>query len=118
MIQGTLLFSEERYEEAEAALTDSVETGTVVVGAYYYRGLSRLALGDYEKAVEDFSEAVKWEEDIYGCIFNRGVCYYALGDNEAAAADFCNVVENSSDESLVFSAAELLTAIEYPEKAQ
>lgn len=118
LIQGTLLFSEERYEEAEAALTDSVETGTVVVGAYYYRGLSRLALGDYEKAVEDFSEAVKWEEDIYGCIFNRGVCYYALGDNEAAAADFSNVVENSTDESLILSASELLSAIEYPEKAR
>ena len=116
LIQGTLLFSEERYEEAEAALTNSLETGTVVVGAYYYRGLSRLALGEYEKAVEDFSEAVKWEEDIFGCIFNRGVCYYALGDNEAAAADFCNVAENCTDESLVLSAEELLTAMGNPEK--
>ena len=116
LIEGTLLFSEERYEEAEAALTDSVETGTIVVGAYYYRGLSRLALGEYEKAVGDFTEAVKWETDIYGCIFNRGVCYYALGDDKAAVADFTEVTENSEDAALIQSAMELLNAIEHPEK--
>lgn len=115
LIEGTLLFSEERYEEAEAALTDSLDTGTIVVGAYYYRGLSRLALGEYEKAVGDFTEAAKWETDVYGCIFNRGVCYYALGDDEAAAADFLEVTENSEDVSLIQSAVELLNAIENPE---
>ena len=34
LIEGILLFSEERYEEAEAALSASLDTGTIVAGAY------------------------------------------------------------------------------------
>ena len=112
LIEGILLFSEERYEEAEAALSASLDTGTTVAGAHYYRGLSRLAMGAYEKAAEDFTEALHWEENVYECVFNRGVCYYALGENGKALADFRNVVENSGDEALKASAGELLAALQ------
>ena len=112
LIEGILLFSEERYEEAEAALSASLDTGTIVAGAYYYRGLSRLAMGAYEKAAEDFTEALQWEENVFECIFNRGVCYYAIGQNEKALADFQNVIDNSGDEALEASAGELLAALQ------
>ena len=112
LIEGILLFSEERYEEAEAALSASLDTGTTVAGAHYYRGLSRLAMGAYEKAAEDFTEALQWEENVFECIFNRGVCYYAIGQNEKALADFQNVIDNSGDEALEASAGELLAALQ------
>ena len=112
LIEGILLFSEERYEEAEAALSASLDTGTIVAGAYYYRGLSRLAMGAFEKAAEDFTEALQWEENVFECIFNRGVCYYAIGQNEKALADFQNVIDNSGDEALEASAGELLAALQ------
>lgn len=111
LIDGIMLFSEERYEDAVNALSDSLQTGTVVTGVYYYRGLSRLAIGDYEKAALDFTEAIEWEEDVFSCIFNRGVCHYALGQDEKAMADFSNVVENCTDEALVQSALELLASM-------
>lgn len=111
LIEGVLLFSEERYEEAEAALSASLDTGTIVAGAYYYRGLSRLAMGAFEKAVGDFTEALQWEENVYECIFNRGVCYYAIGENEKARTDFQDVIDNSADEALEASARELLAAL-------
>lgn len=111
LIEGILMFSEERYEEAETALSSSIGTGTIVVGAHYYRGLSRLAMGAFEEAAVDFTEALKWEENVFECIFNRGVCYYAIGENEKALADFQNVIDNSADEALEASAKELLKAM-------
>lgn len=108
LIDGIMMFSEERYQEAVDSLTASVNTGKVVTGAYYYRGLSYLAIGDFQKAAEDFTQATYWEEDIYSCIFNRGVCYYALEQDDRAREDFQNVVENCADEALAQSAAELL----------
>jgi tetratricopeptide (TPR) repeat protein len=112
LIDGIMTFSEENYKEAEAALTASLETGTTVAGAYYYRGLARLALGDYENAAQDFTLAVDWEEDVFSCIFNRGVCYYALEQDEKAITDLLYVAENASDESLVLSAVELLSGLQ------
>lgn len=112
LIEGILLFSEERYEEAEAALTASLDTGDAVAGVHYYRGLSRLAMESYEKAAEDFTEALQREENVYECIFNRGVCYYAIGEKEKALADFQNVIDNSADEALEASARELLSALQ------
>ena len=111
LIEGILLFSEEKYEEAVTALSASIDTGNIVLGAHYYRGLSRLAMNDYEKAAEDFTEALQWEDNMYECLFNRGVCYYALGENEKALVDFQNVMDNSPEESLVASAKELVSAL-------
>ena len=106
------MFAEERYEEAEKALTDSVAAGKTVVGTYYYRGLSRLALGEYETAAEDFTEAMAWEDNTLSCIFNRGICYYALGDIEKALEDLVTVATNEIDPTLAASAQELLASME------
>lgn len=111
LIEGILLFSEEKYEEAVTALSASINTGNIVLGAHYYRGLSRLAMNEFEKAAEDFTEALQWEDNIYECLFNRGVCYYALGENKKALVDFQNVMDNSSEESLAASAEELVSAL-------
>ena len=112
LIEGILLFSEERYEEAETAFSEAIDTGTLTVGTYYYRGLTRLALGNFENAADDFTEALKWEEDKDSCIFNRGVCYAALGENEKAREDLQYIVENAVDESLAASAQELLVTFQ------
>ena len=111
LIEGILMFSEECYEEAEKAITESIDSGTVAVGSYYYRGLSRLALNKFEEAAVDFTLAQDWEQDQISCIFNRGICYYALGKDDLAAADFEHVVSNSMDEALVASAEELLAVM-------
>ena len=111
LIEGILHFSEERYEEAESALSDSIDTGKIVVGSYYYRGLSRLAMGDFENAADDFTQALQWEEDQDSCIFNRGVCYTALGEHEKAEEDLRYIAENAADESLAASAEELLLTL-------
>jgi len=115
LIEGILLFSEERYEEGDEALSASLETGTTVVGAYYYRGLCRLASGKYADAIPDFTEAVNWEENDLACIFNRGVCYYALEDYESAYYDLEYVALNDSEGALAASALELLDTLEVVE---
>lgn len=112
LIEGILLFSEERYEEAEAAFSEAIDTGTLTVGTYYYRGLTRLAMGEFENAAVDFTEALKWEADKDSCIFNRGVCYAAMGENEKARADLLHIVENAADASLAASAQELLVTFQ------
>jgi len=111
LIEGILLFSEERYEDAEAALTECLDKGTIVTGVYYYRALSRMALGNFEQAAEDFTEALNWEENKNECIFNRGVCYYAMEDFEKATADLQFIAEESGDEALALSAEELLATL-------
>jgi tetratricopeptide (TPR) repeat protein len=112
LIEGILMFSEERYEEAETALTNSIEVGKVVVGTHYYRGLSRLALGKFETAIEDFTEALAWEDDTLSCLFNRGICYFALGEVEKGLEDLVTVASNNEDPTLAASAQELLESME------
>lgn len=112
LIEGILMFSEERYEEAENALTNSIEAGKVVVGTYYYRGLARLALGKFETAAEDFTEALTWEENTLSCLFNRGICYFALDEVEMGLQDLLTVAMNDEDAALAASAQELLDSME------
>ena len=117
LIEGILMFSQEKYEDADAALTASIDTGKIVPGAYYYRGLVRMASGQYEPAVGDFTEALNWEENQLGCIFNRGVCYFAMEEDEKAEEDLSYVVENDTEGSLAASAKDLLDTIELMKKA-
>ena len=112
LIEGILLFTQEKYEDADVALTGSIDTGKIVPGAYYYRGLVRMASGSYEDAVADFTEALNWEENKLGCIFNRGVCYFAMEEDEKSKADLTLVIEDNSDEALAVSARELLDTME------
>ena len=114
LIEGILMFAEERYEEAETALSECIASGDIAVGTYYYRGLSRLAQNKYETAAEDFTEALNWEEDKASCRFNRGICYYAMEEEEKAVEDLQYVVSNA-DEALALSAAEFLEAMELEE---
>lgn len=118
LIEGILLFSQEKYEEADGVFTRSIETGKIVPGVYYYRGLTRMAYNQYEGAVADFTEALNYEEDKLSCIFNRGVCYFAMENDEEAKKDLIYVVEDGTDPSLVASAKELLNTIEEMEKAE
>ena len=112
LLDGIALFSLEDYEAAELALTRSMDTGITPTGVYYYRGLTRLALGEYALAAQDFGEAIQLEESVLECTFNRGICYYALGENEKAVLDFQTVEQDSPDPALAASAAEMLEAIE------
>lgn len=111
LLEGIALFSLEDYEAAETALTRSMDTGIIPAGAYYYRGLTRLAMGEYALAAQDFGEAIQKEESVLECTFNRGICYYALGENEKAIRDFQTVEQESPDPALAASATELLEAI-------
>lgn len=112
LLDGIALFSLEDYEAAEMALTRSMDTGITPTGVYYYRGLTRLALGEYALAAQDFGEAIQLEESVLECTFNRGICYYALGENEKAVLDFQTVEQDSPDPALAASAGEMLEAIE------
>ena len=112
LLDGIALFSLEDYEAAELALTRSMDTGITPTGVYYYRGLTRLALGEYALAAQDFGEAIQLGESVLECTFNRGICYYALGENEKAVLDFQTVEQDSPDPALAASAAEMLEAIE------
>ena len=112
LIEGILMFSQEKYEEADSALTRSIETGNIMVGAYYYRGRTRMASGQYETAAEDFTEALNWEESEIGCIFNRGVCYFAMEEDDKAEQDLTYVIEHDTEGSLATSAQELLNTID------
>ena len=112
LLNGIALFSLEDYEAAEMALTRSMDTGITPTGVYYYRGLTRLALGEYALAAQDFGEAIQLEESVLECTFNRGICYYALGENEKAVLDFQTVEQDSPDPALAASAGEMLEAIE------
>lgn len=112
LLDGIALFSLEDYEAAELALTRSMDTGITPTGVYYYRGLTRLALGEYALAAQDFGEAIQQGESVLECTFNRGICYYALGENEKAVLDFQTVEQDSPDPALAASAGEMLEAIE------
>ena len=118
LLEGIALFSLEDYDAAEAALTRSIDTQTIVPGVYYYRGLTRLALGEYALAAQDFGEAIQLEESVLECTFNRGICYYALGENEKAIRDFQTVEQDSPDPALAASATELLEAIAAQQPAE
>lgn len=118
LIEGILLFSQEKYDEADGVFTRSIDTGKIVPGVYYYRGLTRMANKKYEEAVADFTEALDYEEDKLSCIFNRGVCYFAMEKDEEAKKDLTYVVEDGTDPSLTASSLELLKTIEEMERAE
>jgi len=60
--------------------------------AYYYRGLSKVALKNYENAIEDFDKAIHYDSKNLNYRTMRARTYEAMGKNGNAASDFKKIV--------------------------
>lgn len=67
-------YEKKDYKSALAILNSATETFPNDPKVFYYRGLTKEALGDYKGAVSDFRETVKIDR-------NFAVAYFKLGEN-------------------------------------
>jgi tetratricopeptide (TPR) repeat protein len=56
--------------------------------AYFYRGQSKLELGDYRGAITDFNKVVSIDKELASAYSLRGICNYNLNEFEKAIQDF------------------------------
>ncbi|MCX6162156.1 MAG: tetratricopeptide repeat protein [Ignavibacteriae bacterium] len=86
-----------KFNEAIADLSESIRLGTLIPGAYHYRGMSFKMLGKYGEALPDLSKAIELNPYLKGLYFGRGEIHDLLGKYEEGIKDFTEEIRLSPD---------------------
>jgi tetratricopeptide (TPR) repeat protein len=86
-----------KFNEAIADLSESIKLGTLIPGAYHYRGMSLKMLGKYREALPDLSKAIELNPGLKGLYFGRGEIYDLLGKYKEGIKDFTEEIRLSPD---------------------
>ena len=78
----------EKYVEAIADYTKTIEMDSANLHAIHNRGLSYMKIQEYEKAIQDFISVIKLDEGNANAYFNRGCCYDAIREFELSIQDY------------------------------
>jgi tetratricopeptide (TPR) repeat protein len=96
---GAKAFRQKNYEQAIHYFSQAAEVNSNYVGAYYYRGLSYLAITQYNNAIADLSRALALNTNDFDAHYFRGLCYVkekqygrAVADLDAALSVKTNVL--------------------------
>jgi tetratricopeptide (TPR) repeat protein len=71
--------------------------------AYFLRGMSWHAKGEYDKAIADFGEAIRLDRGSALIYFNRGITWHSKGEFDKAIADFDDAIRLGFNQSTVYS---------------
>ncbi len=80
------------FEDAVKSFDEVLKRGNDYV-SYYYRGMSKLALGKYEEAQNDFSMAISLKPDSPDAYNGRALTFGYLDNIESAMLDFNKAIE-------------------------
>ncbi len=80
------------FEDAVKSFDEVLKLGNDYV-SYYYRGMSKLALGKYEEAQNDFSMAISLKPDSPDAYNGRALTFGYLDNIESAMLDFNKAIE-------------------------
>ncbi len=108
------------YKNAESALTGAVQKDDSFEGIYYYRGVCRMARGNYTGAVQDFSSAIDRGSLRQLSYYSRGVSMLMTEgyDYEGAIADLtaaANYTGKDADSGVKREALAFLSELEAAE---
>lgn len=87
------LFDVGDIQQAEALLTQLIETQPDFAEAWNRRAVMYYLLGDYEKSRDDCLEVIKLNPIHFGALHGLGLCYAALGNYRAAIQSFRKALE-------------------------
>lgn len=108
------------YKNAESALTEAIRKNDSFEGIYYYRGVCRMAQGNYTAAVKDFTSSIDNGSLRQLSYYSRGVSVLMTEgyDYEAAIADLkaaANYSGKDSDTGVIKEAKAFLGELEAAE---
>ena len=86
--RGTAYMSTAHYREAEGDFSLILGIDTDNERAHYYRGVTRLVLGDYKGAVKDLTASLTINHERGVSFLARGIALAELGREDEAVRDF------------------------------
>ena len=78
---------------------------------YSHRGNVYFSMKDYSSAVEEYSLAIEYKGNLENTYYNRGLTYLKLGEKELARSDFLNLLEITSDKTIIETIDQILSEI-------
>jgi len=94
---GTTPLDAQRYPEAIATLTKSIEANPQDATLYRNRGIAQTHVGKYDQALQDLQKAIKLDASDAIAYNQRGIVYYQLEKYQAAIDDFTRAIERHSE---------------------
>jgi len=80
------------HEEAIVDFTRAINSSLSPI-AYYYRGISRMSIGNTLDAITDFTISIKLDPQNPDCYSNRGDARYQNDDYKSAVEDYTRAIE-------------------------
>ena len=94
--QGRRFFDRRDYVSAISCFTDAVYENERDVDAFFYRGITYYAMGNYNEAINDFNKLLRMNEikayQIYDAWMYRSKSYMKIGNYEKAIDDFTSII--------------------------
>jgi tetratricopeptide (TPR) repeat protein len=91
---GEEFYEKKDYKAAIEEFTQVINLKADHDEAYYYRGLSHLALNDLDKAVDDLKKATAYKDKEGAYHLSLGKVYFLKGDYQNALTSFTNAIDN------------------------
>lgn len=100
------------FATAEEHLSQAIAKDDSYNGIYYYRGVSRMSLGNYPGAIKDLTVSIEREDMLQASYYTRGVCRLMNEEHEQGLADLQIAAAGSDDEEVTQQARQLLAELE------
>jgi tetratricopeptide (TPR) repeat protein len=98
-IQGYILLSDDKYDEAIASYTEAIRTAPDWYQPYMGRGNAYRLKGDYQRALADLDKSIELRANFPESRIYRGRVLHALGNDTRALADFSEAIRLAPQDS-------------------
>ena len=101
--RGVDLYNQGRYDQAETALMDALQSAPRSADIYYYLGLVASKKGEQARAVAAYKRAAKLNPGLAGVQLSMGIAYYKMNLDELAINSFKRAtIQDPNDASAPF----------------
>lgn len=106
------------FAAAEASLTKAIATDDSFDGIYYYRGVSRMSLGNYPGAIEDLTVSIDKQDMLQASYYTRGLCLLMDSQYEKGLADIEAAANRNDDPEVTKLVQQLIAELQAAQSAQ